>query len=74
VVSSCEVSCYAMYPSTTCCMQFKENPTDEKKNKLKKAAKKDPNVVSIKFKGKEVEARRREGSGSDAIYIGKRKG
>lgn len=54
--------------------EFKEDPTDEKKNKLKKAAKKDPNVVSIKFKGKEVEARRREGSGSDAIYIGKRKG
>lgn len=54
--------------------EFEEQPTDERKEKLKKAAKKDPSVVSVEFKGKKVEARRREGSGRDAIYIGKRKG
>jgi len=53
--------------------EFEEQPTPEKKEAVKEAAKKDPNVVSIKFKGRKVEARK-QGEGSDPIYIGKKKG
>ncbi len=57
-------------PSTP---QFEEQPTDEKKEKVKRAAKQDPNVVKVSFQGRKVEARK-QGEGKDAIYIGKRKG
>jgi hypothetical protein len=57
--------------------EFENEPTPSQKREIKKAAEKDPNIVKVSFQGKKVEARRvanGEGSGSDPIYIGMKKG